>query len=272
VASRVVLEITEHTSLDDIADVRERVARLRSVGFRIAVDDLGAGYAGLNSFAQLQPEVVKLDIALVRDIHLEPTKRALAESMTSLCRQMHVAVVAEGDTWYYGCPVRALRVASTSTRRCSSRRPRSRSSSSRVSQSRGRHLLIFIYIDIHLFKAHLPGVTRRLAIVGRALACCVPRPRLRPKATLPYAALFRALGDETRLEILGLLAVAGDGLCACEIENHVKHLSQPTISHHLRQLREAGLVTAERRGTWIYYALDRAAVARLGQFAELLGA
>jgi EAL domain-containing protein (putative c-di-GMP-specific phosphodiesterase class I) len=96
VASRVVLEITERASLDDIADVRERAARLRSLGFRIAVDDLGAGYAGLNSFAQLQPEVVKLDIALVRDVHLEPTKRALAESMTSLCRQMHVLVVAEG--------------------------------------------------------------------------------------------------------------------------------------------------------------------------------
>jgi ArsR family transcriptional regulator len=115
-------------------------------------------------------------------------------------------------------------------------------------------------------------VTRRLAIVGRAPACCVSRPKLRSKATLPYAALFKALGDETRLEILGLLAAAGDGLCACEIENHVKHLSQPTISHHMRQLREAGLVTAERRGTWIYYALDRSAIARLAQFAELLGA
>jgi EAL domain-containing protein (putative c-di-GMP-specific phosphodiesterase class I) len=96
VASRVVLEITERASLDDIADVRQRVACLRSLGFRIAVDDLGAGYAGLNSFAQLQPEFVKLDIALVRDVHLEPTKRALAESMTALCRQMDVSVVAEG--------------------------------------------------------------------------------------------------------------------------------------------------------------------------------
>jgi EAL domain-containing protein (putative c-di-GMP-specific phosphodiesterase class I)/ActR/RegA family two-component response regulator len=95
-ASRVVLEVTERASLDAIPDVRQRVARLRSLGFRIAVDDLGAGYAGLNSFAQLQPEFVKLDIALVRDIHLEPTKRALAESMANLCRQMHVSVVAEG--------------------------------------------------------------------------------------------------------------------------------------------------------------------------------
>jgi ArsR family transcriptional regulator len=132
--------------------------------------------------------------------------------------------------------------------------------------------LIIFDIDIHRFRAHLPVVTRRLAIVGRAPACCVSRPRLRPKVVLPYVALFKALGDETRLEILGLLAAAGDELCACEIENHVKHLSQPTISHHLRQLREAGLVTAERRGTWVYYALDRAAIARLEQFAELLGA
>jgi len=62
----------------------------------------------------------------------------------------------------------------------------------------------------------------------------------------PYAALFKALADETRLDILGFLAAAGDAICVCQIEDHVRLLSQPTISHHLRQLREAGLVTAER--------------------------
>jgi EAL domain-containing protein (putative c-di-GMP-specific phosphodiesterase class I) len=96
VARRVVLEITERASLDAIDDVRERVARLRSLGYRIAVDDLGAGYAGLTSFAQLEPEVVKLDMALVRNVHLEPTKRTLVESMAGLCRQMNVSVIAEG--------------------------------------------------------------------------------------------------------------------------------------------------------------------------------
>jgi EAL domain-containing protein (putative c-di-GMP-specific phosphodiesterase class I) len=96
VARRVVLEITERASLDAIDDVRQRVARLRNLGYRIAVDDLGAGYAGLTSFAQLEPEVVKLDMALIRDVHLEATKRTLVESMAGICRQMNVSVVAEG--------------------------------------------------------------------------------------------------------------------------------------------------------------------------------
>lgn len=73
-----------------------------------------------------------------------------------------------------------------------------------------------------------------------------------------YASLFKALSDPTRLEIVGLLAENGRELCVCEIESHFD-LSQPTVSHHLRLLREAGVVTAERRGTWVYYALDPAA-------------
>jgi len=96
IASRVVLEITERASLDEVKDARARVASLRALGFRIAIDDLGAGYAGLTSFAQLEPEVVKLDMSLVRDVHKEPTKRKLVHSMTQLCREMGIVVVAEG--------------------------------------------------------------------------------------------------------------------------------------------------------------------------------
>jgi EAL domain-containing protein (putative c-di-GMP-specific phosphodiesterase class I) len=95
-ASRVVLEITERASLHDINDVQARVERLRRLGFRIAIDDLGAGYAGLTSFALLQPEVVKLDMSLVRDVHLAPTKRTLVRTMTSMCRELGMLVVAEG--------------------------------------------------------------------------------------------------------------------------------------------------------------------------------
>lgn len=62
VAERVVLEITERAALDEVGDVRGKIATLREMGYRIAVDDLGAGYAGLTSFAQLEPEVVKLEI------------------------------------------------------------------------------------------------------------------------------------------------------------------------------------------------------------------
>jgi len=100
--------------------------------------------------------------------------------------------------------------------------------------------------------------------------CCVPRARLRGKAIEQFASLFKGLADETRLEILGLLAAAQGELCACEIEEHVKHLSQPTISHHLKLLREEGLVTAERRGTWVYYTLDESLLSRAKKFVEII--
>jgi EAL domain-containing protein (putative c-di-GMP-specific phosphodiesterase class I) len=96
IADRVVLEITERSSLHAIRDVQSRIARLRSMGFRIAVDDLGAGYAGLTSFAQLEPEVVKLDMSLVRGVHLQPTKQTLVRTMITMCRELGMQVVAEG--------------------------------------------------------------------------------------------------------------------------------------------------------------------------------
>jgi EAL domain-containing protein (putative c-di-GMP-specific phosphodiesterase class I) len=95
-ASRVVFEITERASLDDIDDVEGTVAALRALGYRIAIDDLGAGYAGLTSFATLQPDVVKLDMELVRDIHESPTRSKLVSSMVSLCRELGILCLAEG--------------------------------------------------------------------------------------------------------------------------------------------------------------------------------
>lgn len=96
VAGRVVLEITERASLHHIRDVQSRVAKLRQAGFRIAVDDLGAGYAGLTSFAHLEPEVVKLDMSLVRDVHAQPTKLTLVRTMIAMCHELGMKVVAEG--------------------------------------------------------------------------------------------------------------------------------------------------------------------------------
>ena len=84
-----------------------------------------------------------------------------------------------------------------------------------------------------------------------------------------FSTFFRALADETRLEIVGLLAAAKSELCVCEIEPHFV-LSQPTISHHLKLLREAGVVTSERRGTWVYYALDPEASEAIESFRLLL--
>jgi EAL domain-containing protein (putative c-di-GMP-specific phosphodiesterase class I) len=96
IAGRVVLEITERASLDGVKDARAKVAELRRMGYRIAIDDLGAGYAGLTSFATLEPEFVKLDMSLVRDVDKNPTKEKLIRSMTSLCKELGMMVVAEG--------------------------------------------------------------------------------------------------------------------------------------------------------------------------------
>lgn len=95
-AHRVVLEITERASLEKVPDVAQRVARLRKAGFRIAVDDLGAGYSGLASFTHLEPEFVKLDLSLVRGVHQNPTQRRVVGAITSLAKDLDMQVVAEG--------------------------------------------------------------------------------------------------------------------------------------------------------------------------------
>lgn len=95
-APRVVLEVTERASLECVADIAERIRRLRRLGFAIAIDDLGAGYAGLTSLAALSPEIVKLDMALVRDLDHDPLKQKLVTSITGVCRELGIQVVAEG--------------------------------------------------------------------------------------------------------------------------------------------------------------------------------
>ncbi len=96
IAHRVVLEVTERSTIDDVKDIQIRVAALRRLGFRIAIDDLGAGYAGLSSFAALEPEIVKLDMSLVRNVHQSEIRQRLIGSLTLLCKEMKMRVVAEG--------------------------------------------------------------------------------------------------------------------------------------------------------------------------------
>jgi EAL domain-containing protein (putative c-di-GMP-specific phosphodiesterase class I) len=96
-AHRVVLEVTERASLDAVPDVRGRIAVLRKLGFRIAVDNLGAGYAGLSSFSQLTPDIAKLDMSLIRGIDASPDKLAIVRSMIAVCRQeLNTHVICEG--------------------------------------------------------------------------------------------------------------------------------------------------------------------------------
>jgi ArsR family transcriptional regulator len=101
-----------------------------------------------------------------------------------------------------------------------------------------------------------------------AAACCAPgAPALAEDDARALAERFKALGDPTRLAIVNQLAGA-DEVCVCHLVPD-SGLSQPTISHHLKLLRDAGLVTSERRGTWAYYRLVPGAVAEL---ARTLGA
>ncbi|MDQ1713733.1 MAG: ArsR family transcriptional regulator, arsenate/arsenite/antimonite-responsive transcriptional [Frankiaceae bacterium] len=95
--------------------------------------------------------------------------------------------------------------------------------------------------------------------------CCAPlgaAPLSARDATL-LAHRLKALADPARLRLLSLVAAAGgDGACVCDLTAPVG-LSQPTVSHHLKVLHDAGLVTREQRGVWAYYRADRAAVADL---------
>jgi EAL domain-containing protein (putative c-di-GMP-specific phosphodiesterase class I)/CheY-like chemotaxis protein len=94
-ASRVVLEITERTGIDPAAG-SSRVAMLRKLGYVIAVDDLGAGYSALAALASLEPEIVKLDMSLIRDLDRQPRKQRVVAAIATLCRELGGLVVAEG--------------------------------------------------------------------------------------------------------------------------------------------------------------------------------
>jgi len=95
-ADNVVLEITERGAIDDVGDIAARMRRLRSLGFRLAIDDLGAGYAGLSSVATLEPDFVKLDMSLIRDLASSPIRQRLVSSMIDACRDTGMKLVAEG--------------------------------------------------------------------------------------------------------------------------------------------------------------------------------
>lgn len=82
------------------------------------------------------------------------------------------------------------------------------------------------------------------------------------------AALFKLLGDPHRLAILDTLAAAAEPVCVCDFTDALP-LNQPTVSHHLKLLRDGGLIKAERRGTWMYYRLADDAAARVDAAAAI---
>jgi EAL domain-containing protein (putative c-di-GMP-specific phosphodiesterase class I) len=96
IASRVVLEITERASLDEVEDLAARLKDLRRRGFRVAIDDLGAGYAGLSAVLSLEPEFVKLDMFLVRNVHESLARQRLIATIMSFSKGLALNVIAEG--------------------------------------------------------------------------------------------------------------------------------------------------------------------------------
>jgi ArsR family transcriptional regulator len=103
-------------------------------------------------------------------------------------------------------------------------------------------------------------------------ACCTPitEASLDAADATELARMFKALGDPIRLRLLSRITSATDGeICVCDLTGGDFDVSGPTISHHLKVLREAGLIQGERRGTWVYY---RPVPENLRQLAALLDA
>jgi len=92
----IVVEITEHAAVEDYQALSQVLRRHRDAGLRLAVDDAGAGYASLRHILKLEPDFIKIDLSLVRDIHLDHARRALVSSLVSFARTVDAVLVAEG--------------------------------------------------------------------------------------------------------------------------------------------------------------------------------
>jgi EAL domain-containing protein (putative c-di-GMP-specific phosphodiesterase class I) len=93
---RLVLELTEHSRVDDYPRLLGSLDALRYQGVRVAVDDTGAGYAGLHHILRLLPDILKLDVDLIRGIDTDPIRRALTGSLVAFAAELGAAVIAEG--------------------------------------------------------------------------------------------------------------------------------------------------------------------------------
>ena len=108
-------------------------------------------------------------------------------------------------------------------------------------------------------------MAKQLPIVAMD-ACCAPLARepLTAEQAVDLSRLFKAMADPVRLRLLSLIAShEGGEACVCDISD--VGVSQPTVSHHLKKLKEAGLLTSERRGTWVYYRVEPSVLAGMGR-------
>lgn len=95
-AQNLMFEFTENERMTDPAHVENIVRAYKQLGFLTALDDFGAGYAGLNLLARLQPDLIKIDMELLRNIHLSQVKQVIVSGISSIARQLNIKVLAEG--------------------------------------------------------------------------------------------------------------------------------------------------------------------------------
>lgn len=93
---RIIFEITEGEKVTDHAHLREIVTHYQQQGFKVALDDFGAGYSGLNLLAELHADIIKLDMALIRNIHSDRKRQIIVRGILQVCRELGSQVVAEG--------------------------------------------------------------------------------------------------------------------------------------------------------------------------------
>jgi EAL domain-containing protein (putative c-di-GMP-specific phosphodiesterase class I) len=96
VCSRIVIELTEHVPIEDYSVLQRALAAVRGYGARLAADDLGSGYAGFRHLVTLGPDIIKLDMSLVRGIHRNSGQRALASALVAFAKDVGARVIAEG--------------------------------------------------------------------------------------------------------------------------------------------------------------------------------
>ncbi|MCV9937305.1 EAL domain-containing protein [Boseaceae bacterium BT-24-1] len=93
---RIVIEITEHVPIADYGPILQALAPLRARGMRVAIDDAGAGYSSMRHILDMQPDIIKFDISLTRDVHRDPVRRAMAAALGEFARRTNTVLVAEG--------------------------------------------------------------------------------------------------------------------------------------------------------------------------------
>jgi ArsR family transcriptional regulator, arsenate/arsenite/antimonite-responsive transcriptional repressor len=106
-----------------------------------------------------------------------------------------------------------------------------------------------------------------------AVVCCGPlaAPTLTDDEAVATAEVFKALADPARVRIVNVLATSGEPVCVCNLIEPLG-LSQPTVSHHLKRLVDAGLLEREQRGRWAYFSLKRGAIEKLAAVVDMKGA